>query len=214
MRKYGAQSQAVPLIAWLNDARKNGEQSYRRLSKLYDLLLRSYELALVFKKSAREIQEADLRFITIAEKLRVEVNRVLRFYKLRPYIRELRLGEQRLFIGWYAQRGTFEALIPDEVIPGFRHRFGESDAVMRLIELFQTRFLERVRKCEQCGTWFYSIRTDGRFCRQVCGQQHFRSRPDSKERRKLYMRKLRKDHVEMDQRSKHAARRILRQRNG
>ncbi len=40
MRKYDlAQSQAVPLIAWLNDARKNGEQSYRRLSKLYDLLL-------------------------------------------------------------------------------------------------------------------------------------------------------------------------------
>ena len=176
-RKYGAQSQAALLIAWLNDARKNSEKSYRRLSKLYDLLRRSHVLANVFQKSNRKVQDTDPRFITIAEKLRVEVNRVLRFYKLSPYIRELRLSEQRLFIGWNSQRGTFEALIPDEVIPGFRHRFGESDAVMRLIELFQTGFLERVRRCEQCGTWFYSIRTDGRFCRQACGQQHFRTRP-------------------------------------
>jgi hypothetical protein len=195
-REYGAQSQAAWLIAWLNDARRSprAQKSYKRLSKLHELLLEASKLASAFQ-SVESIPKAreHAAFVINAEKLREQVNGVLCFYRLQPYVRELRLSQRRWLMGWAAPgRVTFDARIPDSTIPGFHHRFGEPDAVMRLIELSQSSYLDRVRTCKQCGTWFYAKFAHGRFCKVSCQQENFRTSEEFRKKRREYMREQRR----------------------
>ena len=193
-REYGAQSQAAPLIAWLNDARKNprGQRSYGRLSKLRDLLLEASKLSSVYQASNPKTREHPV-FVITAEKLREQVNGVLLFYRLQPSVRELRLSAHRWFIGWSVQRsGTFAATIPVRGVPGLGYRFSEADAVMRLIELSQGSYLERVRSCKQCGSWFYAKFAHGRFCKVSCQQENFRTSEEFRSKRREYMREQRR----------------------
>ena len=76
------------------------------------------------------------------------------------------------------------------------YAFNEANAVMRLLELSENGYLDRVRTCVHCQCWFYAIRADGKFCRFQCRQQYFRSSPAFKQKRKLYMRGWRKDEEE------------------
>jgi hypothetical protein len=55
--------------------------------------------------------------------------------------------------------------------------------------------LERVQRCNQCGTWFYSRRlrldpTKGAFCSDACRKLFWRARPDVKK----HLRKYQKDY--------------------
>jgi hypothetical protein len=195
-REFGAQGQAEPLIAWLNAARKKTKwrKGHERLSRLRELFLAASTLSSAYQnvKSMPESREYPA-FVVAAEELREQVNSVLSSYKLQPSIKELRLSAHRWFVGWSARgKGTFETTIPVPGMGGIRYRFGEADAVMRLIELSQSGYLDRVRTCGQCGTWFYAKFAHGRFCKFSCQQESFRNSEDFKRKRREYMRMQRR----------------------
>lgn len=195
IREYGVQSPAAPLIAWLNDARNapQGRKSHLRLSKLRDLLLDASKLSSFYQAQKSGPSREHPAFVIGAETLREQINGVLRYYKLQPSVRELRLSAHRWFIGWDVQRnGTFETTIPARGVPGLNFRFGEADAVMRLIELSQNGYLDRVRTCRQCGNWFYAKFAHGRFCKVSCQQESFRTSEDFRRKRREYMREQRR----------------------
>ena len=196
VREYGAETLANSLIAWLNNAREKprARKSYERISKLRDLLLAASQLSVGYKAagSRAEVEEYPA-FVIAAEELLEQMNDVLRFYKLQTCVRELRLSAHRWFIGWNAQgRGTFETTIPLDGVRGVGLRFGEADALMRLIELSQSGYLDRVRTCRQCENWFYAKVAHGRFCQVSCQQDNFRTSEEFRGKRREYMRRQRK----------------------
>ena len=75
------------------------------------------------------------------------------------------------------------------------YSFGEEDVVLKILELATHGSLHRLKTCKHigCEKWFYARVRHQHFCSFKCQQVHFRSSPESKHKRKLYMRTYRKD---------------------
>jgi hypothetical protein len=63
-----------------------------------------------------------------------------------------------------------------------------SDEMMIVIRLAREQLLDRLRRCDWCGIWFFAPKVWARFCSTQCQQEQFRSAPDFKKRNKKYQR--------------------------
>ena len=58
-------------------------------------------------------------------------------------------------------------------------------------KLAQDRELWRVRECRHCGTWFAAKKNDHIFCVTKCCEKAFRTTPEGRAKRKMYMKRYR-----------------------
>ena len=63
--------------------------------------------------------------------------------------------------------------------------------VMDTLDLANDGLLYRLRRCQQCTLWFYAKAEKQLFCCGACRERHFRTTPEGREKRKLYMRHYR-----------------------
>lgn len=61
------------------------------------------------------------------------------------------------------------------------------DLITRMLVL---RRVQRIREC-RCGTWFFGKRENHMFCSDSCRDKEFRSTPEGKKKRRLYMKRYR-----------------------
>jgi hypothetical protein len=65
--------------------------------------------------------------------------------------------------------------------------------------------LSRLRRCLECGQWFYAIRGHQQFCGESCRRRHTAQDPEFKAKRADYMKQYRMDEVEREVRAKRLA---------
>jgi hypothetical protein len=205
-RNYGAETQASDLVMWLNQARSASHLSYERLLKLRTLLGDASDLSMRYRRLNPRGDLGLPEFVVEAENLKDKINHLVRGYRLQPHANELRLSAHRWFFGWETPgKRTFTAMIPG-TIPGYeqqgRREFGEASALMKLIEISQSGYLDRVKTCEQCAEWFYAKFSHARFCTRACQQNHFRSSSEFKAHKAQYMKDQRKQRNERERRAR------------
>jgi hypothetical protein len=59
--------------------------------------------------------------------------------------------------------------------------------VMDVLNLANDGLLHRLRRCQQCTRWFYAKAEKQLFCCGACRERQFRTTPEGRERRRLYM---------------------------
>ena len=85
---------------------------------------------------------------------------------------------------------------------------GEADVVLRIANLAVISELHRVKRCANCGKWFYAERSHQKFCPGAeCRHAHYRRSPQYKKKRRDYMRKHRAEQASSNAAKAHAKRR-------
>lgn len=212
-REYGGERQGLHVVQWLNGARQaKSTKSYSRVVRIYALLLqlaiKSKEYQPVYAKPElldkdKKYAEKYTRIITESRGLAEQLNCCLQRYRMHPEI-EARLGEGGVYLQWSSSSARSKWGFTIEVddsrqtiermpvrFPGLSALITEPRAVLLLLELARSRYVSRVRPCQQCETWFYARLPQAKFCSRACQQSHFRTSEDFKNHKKEYMRKLR-----------------------
>ena len=57
--------------------------------------------------------------------------------------------------------------------------------------------LWRIRECRHCGDWFDAKKSDNIFCKTKCCEQAFRTTPEGRLKRKMYMKRYRANEKRM-----------------
>src|SRR5207245_2745463 len=86
----------------------------------------------------------------------------------------------------YSQvKATFDQTLFFTEVPYRGHiTTAECDAVMRLIKLAEMGAVGRIKKCQQCGKWFYARFTHQDFCAEECRVKHNAQSERAKEYRR------------------------------
>lgn len=71
--------------------------------------------------------------------------------------------------------------------------FLENMCVWWITELLRQQNIFRVRRCAECGRWFWAVRDHQKHCDENCRKKHATHSPVFKEKRRLYMVKYRRD---------------------
>jgi hypothetical protein len=114
--------------------------------------------------------------------LSMDLNSCLQRYKFAPHY-WYELGDRPL-VGWSS--GIERPQDPNE--PREDVWYTEEDAIICIVELAREGLLKDLRKCHHCGDWFFASFIHQKFCQKSCQQEHFRSSPEYKEARRVYMR--------------------------
>jgi hypothetical protein len=193
---------------WLNAAR--GTDSYARVTKLLD------EIRQVESGMDRAVREgwyisppskpkAVVDQITELSQRHNAINEMLSRYSLSPVIQRV-LWEKRWMLSMTCPSAPNDFAYPRMVHEGKRRiskgqtqlyshderTVGESDVVLRILNLAAASELARVKECEGCSKWFYAERSHQRFCPgSECRLAEYAKSPKYKNYRKLYMRRKR-----------------------
>ncbi len=116
-----------------------------------------------------------------------DVSRRLASYKMFPQLL-FRVGDQWVY-RWVTRSNR-----PIFTRPNTLMKVTEEDALQSLLSLACQGYLQRVRRCLQCGRWFFARFSTKKFCRTECQQSYFRSSQEWKAHRREYMRKNRALH--------------------
>lgn len=65
---------------------------------------------------------------------------------------------------------------------------GSGDWMLCLIRLARAHLVDRLRKCAQCGVWFFALTPWAQYCSTPCRKTHFRSNPEFQKRNTKYQR--------------------------
>jgi hypothetical protein len=65
-------------------------------------------------------------------------------------------------------------------------------AVLGVINLLREGAIDSLRRCEECGTWFYATRADQKFCTSTCRQRNHAAKPDFNNKRRDWYRTKKK----------------------
>jgi hypothetical protein len=207
---------------WLNAA--IGTESYARVEALMeDILSVEATMETHFREgwfinhpsrprsvsAERKLEELDERCDRIHE--------ALSRYSFVPELAAVMLSKQwvlwmrsELKVGEYAHR----YVVDGKPIPNSTSLFhaeqtvGEADVVLRIANLAVISELHRVKRCANCGKWFYAERSHQKFCPGAeCRFAHYRRSPQYKNYRKDYMRKRRAKQTPPNTAKTHAKRR-------
>jgi hypothetical protein len=191
---------------WLNAA--IGTESYARVEALMeDILSVEATMDTSFREgwfiSSRDHPRpawVERKFEELDERC-ARIHEALSRYSFVPELAAVMLKKQwvlwmrsALKIGEYAHR----YVVDGKPIPNGTSLFhaeqtvSEADVVLRIANLAVVSELDRDRRCQNCGKWFYAERSHQRFCRgAACRLTHYRQSPKHKNYRKAYMRKYR-----------------------
>jgi hypothetical protein len=110
------------------------------------------------------------------------LNRQLRTYQASPCIFPSLKIRGRWVNFWQSPMGVSRKLAD------------EMELVLRLIEIAENGYLDRIRRCRMCASWFVAQTSHQEHCDTKCQQRKFRSKPEFRARRRQYMRDLRALH--------------------
>ena len=167
-RVYAGEPEADPLIDWLN--RSRGSAEHKRLAGLIDGI---QELISPQRDEEKEYE------------LKERLNAILAKYRFWPSIWRERRPRRTWEMLWRSDNR-------DEEEGGeYGDTLSERDAIRDVCELVPARYIERVKRCRHCGKWFYAIFRHKEFCKIQCQQNHYRTSPEWKEKRRKWFRKYR-----------------------
>lgn len=163
-------------------------------------MLQASELSTAWKKEEMQMFDSKgnvirsdkfVKFVLDAEEIREKINRLLGRYRIQPKAVELRLSAHRLFVRWHTS--GFQALVPAfGFSAGVQQEFGEGEALMALLAIFDAGCLDRIKQCKQCKQWFFAKFSHMGFCSTKC-QQAYHYSDEFREYRAAKMKKLRRD---------------------
>lgn len=207
----GAATAYVP-VSWLNATRKSsGNLRIIRLlntANKLESLTHSKQLPslhlLTWRPSGTKKQMVNLKKTRrLAHSLRTQLSR----YEVSPEISPVRRD------GWHLRWKPVTKTAQVPITLSMRgdtetYLFGEEDVVLRILELSKQGNLRRIQECEYstCRKWFYARVRHQHYCSFKCQQAHFSKSPESKNKRKLYMRVYRKRERDRNRRADLAAR--------
>ena len=76
----------------------------------------------------------------------------------------------------------------------------EAQAVVYLLNLAELGLIDRIRQCGWCTTWFYARFKHQRFCKTECQQNAYAKTTGWREHRRDYMRKYRREQLQLRRR--------------
>jgi hypothetical protein len=170
--RYWGEEQAGPLLDYLNGPR-------RRLGKVEELLQANEAMLAGSNDAIRTIRK-------ILERARLRP-----FFEL-PMV-ESEKGTRRSPIG----HGRVPKLVTDRTrwvihwLPARRKNQAKELAFAAMIDLGRMGMLLRVKRCPQCGRYYFQRMGKKAFCSYACNRKAYRSTPEWREKRRVYMRKER-----------------------
>jgi hypothetical protein len=185
------------LLEWASTSTCEGA---KRINLILDLLLKLVDLGrentegekqtfrwheLEFSATANLRNNGGLSKLTsVQQELSSELNHRLLRYKLSP-IHWCTIGEFPI-IGWWSSQNRPS----DPEDPGEDMWFTEQDAIVAIVDLARQGQIHRIRRCF-CEDLFYFKFKHQKFCCLRCQQAFYRSSPEYKANRRLYMKNLR-----------------------
>jgi len=118
--------------------------------------------------------------------LLANVNHLLRRYRSAPVVQPSPEIEALRF-SWELDRGR-------------GRKNWENEVVRWILDLIERKEFHRLRKCRNCSSWFCGQTDHQVHCRDACRKQFATQNPKFKERRRLYMKKFRKEEREREER--------------
>lgn len=110
-------------------------------------------------------------------------------------------------IDLHLRRYNFRLRVGDSIGPDWTERNlrpidpSEAQAVVCLLNLAELGLVDRIRQCGWCTTWFYARFKHQRFCKTECQQSAYAKTPDWREHRRNYMRKYRREELQLRRRT-------------
>lgn len=145
-REFSGQSEADPLVYWLNTkprSRKQREQQERVI-----------ELLRLLGESVRRQKVSGRMDLGVSSPLRRRIARLLSHYR---YVPDIRLtGQGTLFSG------------PPWKLPRMFAPYDDRKAVWAIGRLAERGRFSAVRECVGCGKWIFARRTDQTACDETC----------------------------------------------
>lgn len=106
-------------------------------------------------------------------------------------------------IDLHLRRYNFRLRVDDSLGPDWTERNvrpidpSEAQAVVYLLNLAELGLIDRIRQCGWCTTWFYARFKHQRFCKTECQQSAYAKTSDWREHRRDYMRKYRRELLQL-----------------
>jgi len=184
-RVYGGEPWGSGLITWLekNRERARGRRIQLLLREMREITGTLEDPVYGYTQTGipTTIRRARSREAAVRnERLALRVNRRLRHYRLWPELifGIVRRSPSKWRARWHAEGERSRT--PDTL--------SEADAVLRILRLAESGYVDRVRECAECDRWFFARFRHARFCSPACQQRNYRESPEWKERRNAYMR--------------------------
>ncbi len=185
-REYLGEFEAGRLILWLAEneygARKriikpsdNRTLEFKRVHRVLELAQQALALGRGYRSTEASMKSERVRLLQQID------------LRLRRYNFRLRVGDS-LGPDW-----TERSLRPIDP--------SEAQAVVYLLNLAELGLIDRIRQCGWCTTWFYARFKHQRFCKTECQQSAYAKTSDWREHRRDYMRKYRREQLQLRRRS-------------
>jgi hypothetical protein len=168
-REYSGQEEAKPLLAWLNNPRKDhGRERVREILEIFKYLQKGWRV---------DRTEDSVRAYYVGEDHTRSLERLqvlLQEYKYYP-----------MFFPLGSITGSHWYPVPrgNKYSHGWAVEYDDSNAVFDLADLADAELLNRVKRC-RCGRWIFAKFSHQRFCSVQCREKEFRSSPEWKEYRR------------------------------
>jgi hypothetical protein len=207
--RFVGENTAFGVSQWMNATRSTPENQ-----RVLDLLESTQRLQRL--QASSNFAHVDLRSLKVLgtksqKKKSVELGKLLRTinkeiggYTFRPryYLRSVSRGD----LEWapVVNRTKVNVVVSPE---GDRYPMTEDLVVGRILELAKQGLVHRLRRCRRCRLWYFAHFTHQRFCGRRCQQANFRQSENFKMKRRVYMRKHRREEYEKNRKAKEEVRR-------
>jgi ribosomal protein S27AE len=195
-RLYRGEAEATQLSCWLE--KTQGTARNRRVDRLIRLIHRllstfqfpvhvQYEELLPRKQRSFPIPSLTKE----AEELSGELRRCLAAYRFSPtFVCVSSTGSAIMY--WRPVGRVSKDFLDDQgQLP-----YGEAQAVSDIVHMAEIGCIDRVRRCLNCGKWFFAQFLHRWYCTSKCQQKAYRATPTYKQNKRDYMRKNRLQHKE------------------
>jgi hypothetical protein len=186
-RQYAGEKSANELLRWINSASAN-----RPAIRL--LVMMARERARTVEPVSPERVGRPLRALAIPDKLKSrflkngfadryrqevadDINGLLSQYRLTPRLLGS-VNDRCWTVDWQSANK--------------RVKPQEAAALLSLLGLASQGLLSRIRQCANCRQWFFARFEHKKFDSKRCQQEAFRSKPERREKRRQYMKALRR----------------------
>jgi hypothetical protein len=184
-RIYSGEPWASGLVAWIekNRRRASGQRVQSLLRELREIVEGSQKPTFSHSQIGIPVSIRMAKSPEVAahsDRLNRSVNRRLRLYRFWPELLLFGTKERpnRWIPRWHAEGERSRT--PDSM--------SEADAVLRIFQLAQNGYVDRLRECVDCRKWFFARFSHSRFCSSACQQRNYKRSPEWREHRNEYMR--------------------------
>jgi hypothetical protein len=172
-RTFWGEADASPLLDWLNRKNRPHGEPVERIVLMHKELRNAPVAFLRYMKRSGDVRD-DIR------KLVAKTVRSWRF-AIVPVVGNTLEGS------WSADWRHSARVSPDHAL-----------AFVKALHLANQQLLDRVRRCRECGKWFFARMIHKESCSTRCQQAYIRSSEDFKQKRREDMRRLRRAKKEQE----------------